>query len=113
MYEYAATILANVDADTVHARVDLGIDVRIDLVLRFAGINAPELKTAEGKTAAAYVASVIPPGTALTIRTAKDHKEKFGRYLGWLFLGDGTCLNQSLVDQGMAVPYGNLPISPP
>jgi micrococcal nuclease len=113
MYEYRATILANVDGDTVHARIELGLDITHVHTLRFAGINAPERATAAGKDAAAYVAALIPPGTVLTIRTAKDRAEKYGRYLAWLTLADGGCVNRLLVDSGRAVPYGNLAVDPP
>lgn len=108
-------MLANVDGDTLHARVDLGCDVRIDLVLRFAGINAPELPSVEGLAAAQFVKDHLPMGTITTIRTAKDRREKFGRYLAWVMMPEapGTWINQVLVDQGLAVPYGNLPVSPP
>lgn len=112
VYEYRARVIRNVDGDTIHCRVDLGCDIRVDLVLRFAGINAPETSTPEGKQVAAYVASQIPPNTVFTLRTVKDHKEKFGRFLAYVLMDDGVCLNQSLVDQGFAVPYGNLPVSP-
>lgn len=114
MYEYQAVVLRNVDGDTIHARVDLGCDVRIDLALRFAGINAPEMSTAAGKVSASYVAALIPPGAPIVIRTAKDRREKYGRYLAWLFVPGATvCINQALVDGGLAVPYGDLPTSPP
>lgn len=113
MYEYRATVVANVDGDTIHCEIDLGVDVRTYQTLRFAGINAPEVSTAEGKQVAAWVASVIPPGTVFTLRTAKDRREKYGRYLAWLLLADGSCLNRTLVDSGRAVAYGDLPIDPP
>ncbi len=113
MYVYSAVILKNVDADTVHTRVDLGFDVHMDMSLRLAGINAPEMSTVEGRTAAAYVAGVIPPTMPVTIHTAKDRREKYGRYLAWVILADRSCLNRTLVDRGMAVAYGNLPVDPP
>lgn len=113
MYEYRATIVANVDGDTVHARIDLGFDIFHDHTLRFAGINAPERATPRGREAAAFVAELVPPGAVLTIRTAKDRAEKYGRYLAWLVLSDGRCVNRLLVDAGYAVAYGNLPVDPP
>lgn len=113
MYEYRARVIRNVDGDTIHCRVDLGCDIRVDLVLRFAGINAPETSTPEGKQVAAYVASRIPPNTVFTLRTVKDKREKYGRYLAYVFTdGDPVCLNQRLVDEGRAVAYGDLPVSP-
>jgi endonuclease YncB( thermonuclease family) len=113
MYEYRATVIANVDGDTVHTEIDLGFDIYQNHTLRFAGINAPEVSTQAGRDVAAWVATVIPPGTVITIHTAKDRAEKYGRYLAWLILTDGSCLNRTLVDTGRAVPYGNLPVDPP
>ena len=101
------------DGDTVHVQIDQGLDTYHNHSLRFAGINTPELGTEEGKAAAAYVAGLIPPGTVLTIRTAKDKTEKYGRYLAWLYLGNSVWLNRLLIIHGFAVPYGPLPIDPP
>lgn len=113
MYEYGATILGNVDGDTIHAQVDLGFSIRVDMTLRFAGINAPELGTPEGAASAAWVAGQVPPATKLVIHTAKDRHEKYGRMLAWLQMPDGSWLNQTMVDAGLAVPFGNLPATPP
>jgi len=113
VYEYRASIIANVDGDTVHALIDLGFDIAQAHTLRFAGINAPEVSTQAGKDVAAWVAMELPPRAVVTMRTAKDRAEKYGRYLAWLILADGTCLNRTLVDSGRAVAYGNLPVDPP
>lgn len=110
VYEYACELIRIVDGDTAHVRVDLGLDVRFDITLRFAGINAPELNTPEGPPARQFVVDNLP--LVFTIRTVKDHREKYGRYLAWLLLSDGRCLNRMLVDAGHAVGYGNLPIDP-
>jgi micrococcal nuclease len=104
MYEYAATVLKVVDGDTVHAELDLGIDVRIRLVLRLVGINAPELRTAAGPPARQHLIDLIPSGGAVVVRTVKDHTEKFGRYLAVL-LADGVNLNQKMIEDGFAVAY--------
>lgn len=107
-------MLRNVDGDTLHCRVDLGIDVRIDLVLRLAGINAPEIATDAGKLTAKYVAELIPINAPIIIRTAKDRHEKYGRYLAWVFVpGAVVSINEALVNRGLAVPYGDLPVAPP
>lgn len=109
MYEYAATIVNVVDGDTVHARVDLGIDIDATITLRLYGINAPELTTQQGKDAKAHLISLLtqPPtsGGPVTIRTVKDHKEKYGRYLATIILADGSNANQRMVDDGYAVVY--------
>jgi micrococcal nuclease len=104
MYEYHAEILRVVDGDTVHARLDLGIDVRIDLVLRLDGINAPEVPSIEGLAAKAWlIARLAKARNVVTVKTVKDKREKYGRYLASLW--DGTNINQEMVDAGQAVPY--------
>jgi micrococcal nuclease len=110
MYEYQAMILRIVDGDTVHAEVDLGMDVYINVVLRLAHINAPELNTPEGRAAKSALMTELGwvstggPMT-VTIKTIKDRKEKYGRYLAEIYLEDGTYVNQYMIDSGNAVPY--------
>jgi micrococcal nuclease len=114
VYEYRARIIKRVDADTLHLEVDLGLDCRLRLTVRLAGINAPELSTAEGKEAAAFVDAWLvenaPDGMVL-LRTVKDTREKYGRYLGVLFplaILDGasvTDLSAALLSAGRAVVY--------
>lgn len=111
--KYPAILAAVHDGDTVHCAVDLGIDITVKLTLRFAGINAPELATPAGIVARDYVTANLPPGAAFYVLTTKDRKEKYGRYLAWLVLPDGRCINRMLVDSGNAVAYGNLPVDPP
>lgn len=103
MYEYRATILRVVDGDTVHAEVDLGMDIRVRATLRLAGINAPEIGTPEGVAAKAFLTERIGTGP-LVIRTTRDRREKFGRYLATLLIGDLN-LNEAMVAAGHAVPY--------
>jgi micrococcal nuclease len=84
MFEYAAQILKVVDGDTCHAEVDFGCDLFRRMVLRFHGINAPELSTPAGKDAKAFLVPLIE-GKAVILRTIKDHQEKYGRYLSRTF----------------------------
>lgn len=111
MYEYRAQILRVVDGDTVHARVDLGFDVRFDMKLRLAGINAPEMKTPEGPPAKARLVELLGLAelggavSVVTIRTQKDKQEKYGRYLATLIMADGTDVNARMIAEGQAVPY--------
>jgi endonuclease YncB( thermonuclease family) len=109
MYEYAAEITRVVDGDTVHARVDLGCDVRLDMTIRLYGINAPELNTAGGLEAKEFVErEVARVAGKVLVRTHKDRKEKFGRYLADIWTGNPATensLNQQLVVDGLAVVY--------
>lgn len=103
MYEYRAKVIRVVDADTFHLDVDLGCEVRILLTVRLADVNAPEARTIEGTAATAWVKEILPPGTAITLRTIKDRKERYGRYLGVILLGDLN-LGDELVRLGHATP---------
>jgi len=63
------------------------------------------LATPEGKASLAWLNGQLPPGSAVTLQTIKDHKEKFGRYLGTFIDGSGVNVNQAMIDAGMAVVY--------
>lgn len=105
MYEYRATILRHLDADTSWIRVDLGFDTFIKISVRWAGINAPEMSTSEGVVAREVLIGKLPEGSECILRTIKDKKEKFGRYLGIFIHPDGTNLNDWLITNGHAVIY--------
>lgn len=105
MYEYVAKVIRVVDGDTVWLDVDLGFDVRRSDSFRLAGINAPEVSTLEGKQARDWLKTVLNPGDEITVKTFKDKREKYGRYLATILLADGGNVNDRLVAEGYAVPY--------
>jgi micrococcal nuclease len=105
MYEYSAEVLRVVDGDTIHARLDLGIDVHHDLVLRLAYLNAPEVPSIEGLAAKTWlIARLAKVNNMVTVHTVKDKREKYGRYLASLFDGDRN-INVEMMDAGQAFPY--------
>jgi micrococcal nuclease len=107
MYEYSGTILKVVDGDTVHAELDLGLDVRLRTTLRLAGINAPELSTKAGPVARSYLQGLLASERPLVVRTVKDKREKYGRYLAWIFKGGvgDVSVNEQMIEAGQAVAY--------
>lgn len=110
MYEYGAWLVKFVDGDTIHARIDLGLDISIQQTLRFFGINAPEMSTSEGQVSAAWVkgwfTAHCPPDGRFVLQTTKDRREKYGRYLATILSVDRLHnLNQEIVAAGMAAPY--------
>jgi micrococcal nuclease len=106
MYEYKAIIKRVVDADTVDVSVDLGFDVSIHQRVRLLGLNAAEKNTELGQEAIEYVDSVLPVGKEILLRSEKDKREKFGRYLANIvFIETGECLNQTLIEKNYAVEY--------
>lgn len=109
MYEYKANITRVVDGDTVDATVDLGFGIFTILRLRLMEINTEELtdKNMEKRSMAVAAKNrvqslLLDNGTNVTIKTIKDKKEKYGRYLANIFLTDGRCINAILVEEGLA-----------
>lgn len=110
MFIYQATVAKVVDGDTLDLQVDLGFAVLTRQRVRLLGINAAEHGTALGDKATAFVKDwVAKNGPVFTVRTQKDKREKFGRYLATVLSGIEE-LGQALTDAGLAVPYdGNGP----
>ena len=105
MYEYDAKILRVVDGDTLAVECDLGFDVSTRLNVRLSGLDAPERNTVEGKAAIAWLeVEIATRGSDCTLRTIKDRREKFGRYLGVFTFGE-WCLNDALLAAGHAKLY--------
>lgn len=112
MYEYAGTIVRVIDGDTVDVTLDLGLDIHVNQRLRLVGVNAPEKNTPEGMAAKAWMEQYLLPGDTVVVKTVKDHKEKYGRYLASVRAAPhawkGTLdidIATELVKAGHAVPY--------
>ena len=124
MYEYKASLKSANDVhdgDTIRVLLSQGLREYRDMAIRFYGINAPELWTAEGKVARDHLLSLIG-GTypaALVIRTIKDAADKYGeRWDGkvWLesagtwgpdnaFVVTTPSLNEQMILDSFAVKY--------
>jgi len=121
MYEYKARVLRIVDGDTVDLDIDLGCSVHVHERCRLYGINAPEThgvkKDSEeykrGMAATEFLRNMIE-GKEVLIRTHKDRKGKYGRYLVeiWEYAETDEGLapirpsvNAEMVEAGHAVPY--------
>ncbi len=106
MFEYKATVVRVVDADTIDVIIDLGFSVSINQRVRLLGLNAAEKNTDLGKQAISYVRSLCPLGAIVFIRSEKDKREKFGRYLAKVYFPESNeCLNDILIQKGLAVEY--------
>jgi len=108
-YYYKAHVHEIYDGDTATSvDIDLGFGVILqDQHVRFYGIDTPELRgeeKEEGKKVAAYVKERLE-GKDVILKTYKDAKGKYGRWLGEFFI-DGINVNWELLDKGMAEPYG-------
>lgn len=104
MYEYSATLIRVVDGDTIWVDLDLGLDIHHSIDLRLAGINAPEMKTYEGKAARGALIELLNRAGPMVVRTQKDKQEKYGRYLAVVIMGEVN-VNDAMVAGGHAVAY--------
>lgn len=109
MFEYSAKVVEVIDGDTIDVVIDLGFNVLHTLRVRLYGINTPETRTKnkeekqKGLNAKARLKELIE-GKIVKIKTQKDETEKFGRYLGIIFLDENN-INQQLIQEGHAVEY--------
>lgn len=113
-YRYRATLISVHDGDTCTLLVSLGLDVRVRVTLRVAGINAPELATPEGKIAQQFALSWLmaagPGEWPFVIASQKAATEigteKYGRYLAQIWrLSDGTELGAAMIAANQAAPW--------
>lgn len=106
MYAYNAIIVSIYDGDTLRADIDLGFGSWIkNQALRIAHIDTPELKVTSGGAALAFAKTVLPVGTKVVIKTYKDKREKYGRWLADIKLPDGSDYAETMIKYGYAVKY--------
>ena len=70
-----------------------------------------DLKTimSMGKEATEFARTLLKPGDKVTIELDVQKRDKYGRLLGYIYLSDGTMLNEEIVKAG----YGSLLTYPP
>jgi micrococcal nuclease len=105
LYEYQCTVIRVIDGDTVDVAIDLGLRIYHQTRIRLYGINAPEMSTDEGKRAKARLSELMPVGGEFILRTIKDRKEKYGRYLGIFVDSEGHEVSQRMVSEGLATVH--------
>jgi endonuclease YncB( thermonuclease family) len=112
VYEYNATVVRVIDGDSVvidiHKDVGFGVVVNLRQTVRMKGIDAPETVGAtrkEGLASKALLASILPVGTPVIVRTEKpDPRDKYGRFLATIWK-EGLDLSEHMVTVGAAVAY--------
>jgi endonuclease YncB( thermonuclease family) len=62
-----------------------------DLKLRLRGLDCPEVSTAAGRAAKAFVDALLRPGDAVIVSTTKP--DKYDRYLADVFVTASTAQN--------------------
>lgn len=86
LFTYTATVRKIVDGDTLDIAIALAPGFTRDLRLRLRGLDCPELETAAGRAAQAYVETLLAVGDTVTVCTTKP--DKYDRYLADVFVGE-------------------------
>lgn len=110
LYHYKAKVVEVYDGDTCTVDIDLGLHTWIrGEKIRLIRIKAPELKgddRTKGLKSRDYLRSLILD-KEIFIETIKDKKEKYGRYLGEIWLKDSENkfinINDLMVENKSAV----------
>ncbi len=107
MYEYKATVTKVYDGDTITVDFDLGFGILIrKQKIRLLGINTPEIRGPE-KPQGIISRDALRQrilGKVVTIKTSKDKKGKYGRWLGEVFMEEEN-INKWLLKEGYAKAY--------
>jgi micrococcal nuclease len=107
MYEYKATVTKVYDGDTITVDFDLGFGIILKKQkIRLLGINTPEVRgpeRADGILSRNALRQRILDKQVI-IRTSKDKKGKYGRWLGEVYVEDEN-INQWLITEGYAIKY--------
>lgn len=103
MYEYYTKIEKVVDGDTVDVFIDLGFSVWHKERIRLVGVDTAEKNTAFGKATKKLLVDTIE-GKKVKLQVSKP--DKYGRYLGIIFLNDTESINDQMIRYGIAKSYG-------
>ena len=107
LYTYRALVTSVYDGDTLTADIDLGFSIVMrGQTIRLARINTPEIRGSGAesgiKSRDALRSKVL--GKSVILKTIKDTREKYGRWLGEIWI-DGICINDWLLSEGLASRY--------
>ena len=117
-YNFRVTKIKKVvDGDTIDVVIDLGFDLTKTERVRIAGVDTPEKRTRDLEEKAlgldatnwlkGKLEETIKGDEELLIRTElKGGVGKYGRLLGWLYVGDSDLsLNEQMITEGYAWEY--------
>ena len=117
-YNFRVTEINRVlDGDTIDVTIDLGFDLYKKERVIVSGVDTPEKRTRDLEEKALGIDATnwlkeklegaIDGDDELTIRTElKGGVGKYGRLLGWLYIGDAELsLNELMINEGYAWAY--------
>ncbi len=112
MYEYKIKeILKVYDGDTITVMIDLGFGVQKKEKLRLALIDAPEVRgesRPEGLVSRDWLRQRLNDATKagedIIIRTFRDRKGKYGRYIAVIYINE-VDINLQMINEGHAIAY--------
>jgi len=107
MYEYKAALVSVYDADTIRCDIDLGFGIWMsNQKIRLYGIDAWEVRGPERELGLVAKQATLDQfekrGVEFILKTIRDTKGKYGRWLGIIMWEDGLNLNDWLVAEGHA-----------
>lgn len=111
MYEYRVKEIAKIyDGDTITLIMDLGFSISTKQTFRLLNVDTPEVRGAErpeGLIARDWLRERLNTAMeekGIIIKTYKDSRGKYGRYLCEVFV-DGVNINIQLLAEGLAEVY--------
>jgi micrococcal nuclease len=104
LYEYSAELERVVDGDTYDLTVDLGFNVYKEIRVRMLGIDTAETYGVEkeseeyqkGIEQKRFVEEWFSDSADIVVKTEKNDKGKYGRWLARVYNQDAVCLNDQL-----------------
>ncbi len=101
LYTYNALVTQVVDGDTFHALIDLGFGITLAQRVRLRRIDAPEILTADGKEAKAYLEKILSRDQGRILMKSLDI-DQHGRPIADVWVKNKS-VDQELIDKGMAI----------
>lgn len=105
------TVVRDVDGDTIVVNMD-----GKDETVRFIGVDTPETHKPNtpvqcfGPQASNFTSTAVSGKTVrLAADPTNDNRDKYGRLLRYVYLEDGSLLDQTLVEQGYGFAYISFP----
>ncbi len=104
-------------------RVDDGDTIVVDMAgveekVRFIGVDTPEVHDPRkavqcfGKAASEHTKSLIGEGPVrLETDPLSSNRDRYNRLLRYIYLADGTLVNQSIIEQGYGFAYLSFPFT--